>query len=426
MKLILLLAIIALSFSASAQERKRRILLENAMVHTGNGFVYEKGSVGIEGDRIILVRNSLAYSYNTADWDTIIDLSGQQLYPGFVAPNSTLGLTEIDAVRSTRDFHETGIYNPHVRALIAYNCESNILATVRTNGVLLTQSTPRGGTIPGSSSVMRTDCWNWEDGVALADDGIHLNWPESLEGGGWWAEPAAKKRNENYTSHKREIVTFFEQARAYCEGANQPVDLRFEAMRACFKGQKRIYIHADELQQILDIVDFVKTFGVAYPVLVGGYDSPLAARQLIENKIPVMIRRVHALPENEDDPVDLPYRLPAILQAAGIKFCLQNEGDMEAMNARNLPFLAGTAQAYGLTEEEAIRSVSLSACEILGISNNYGSIEEGKKATLFVSTGNALDMRTNNLTLILVDGTFSSTKNFQTELYLKYKRKYGL
>jgi len=135
---------------------------------------------------------------------------------------------------------------------------------------------------------------------------------------------------------------------------------------------------------------------------------------------------LHSLPEFEGDAVDLVYRLPSLLQAGGVKFCLQNEGDMEAMNARNIPFLAGTAMAYGLTEEEAVRSVSLSACEIVGIDKKYGSIEEGKKATLFVSSGNALDMRTNNVTLILVDGLFSGTTTFQTELYLKYKRKYGL
>lgn len=427
--LITILAVLTTLFGNAQQNGtlpKRKILLENATLHVGNGQVFEKGLVGIEGSTIILVRNALAYSYNREDWDTIIDLNGQHLYPGFMAPNSTLGLTEIDAVRASRDFDEVGIYNPHVRSLIAYNCESDILATVRTNGVLLTQSTPRGGVITGSSSILHTDCWNWEDGVIAADDGIHLNWPSSLEGGGWWSSSPVRKRSEKYGEQKREITNFFDAAVAYLNSDPEKKDLRFEAMRACIKGEKRLYVHANELQQLLDIIDFVKTYNIAFPVIVGGYDSYMATDRLKDAKIPVMLPRLHSLPEAEGDAVDLPYRLPALLQAGGVKFCLQNEGDMEAMNARNLPFLAGTAMSYGLTEEEAVRCVSLSACEIVGIDQYYGSIEEGKQATLFASSGNALDMRTNNVTLILMNGLFSGTTNFQTELYKKYKKKYGL
>ena len=108
----------------------------------------------------------------------------------------------------------------------------------------------------------------------------------------------------------------------------------------------------------------------------------------------------------------------------GVAFCLQNAGGMEAMNARNIPFLAGTAQAYGLTENEALRSVTLSACEIMGIDRMYGSIEVGKSATLFVSKGPALDMRTNQVTSIVINGQVQSATNFQQELYLKYRNKY--
>lgn len=402
----------------------QRIAYTNATIHVGNGQVIAKGTVGIKGATISLVDGSGA-ALNKSDWDTIIDATGQHLYPGFVAPNSTLGLTEIDAVRSTRDFDETGIFNPHVRSIIAYNCESNILATVRTNGVLLTQSTPRGGVVSGSSSIMRTNCWNWEDGIAGEDDGIHLNWPSSLEGGGWWAEPEPKKRNENYANNKRDIITFFQAAAAYLNTTNPTVDLRYEALRGCFTGKKRLYIHAEELQQLLDAIDFAQQFKLAFPVIIGGYDSYLITDQLKTAKIPVMVQRLHSLPQSEGDAVDLPYRLPALLQAGGVQFCLQNEGDMEAMNARNLPFLAGTAMGYGLTEEQAVRSVSLSACEIMGIDKSYGSIEVGKNATLFVSKGSALDVLTNQVTSILMNGEFSPIGNFQSELYVKYKKKFG-
>lgn len=429
MKWILTAGLIALHLIGNAQSpvtKPMRILLENATVHVGTGQVFEKGLVGIEGTKIILVRNALAYTYQKEEWDTILNLEGQHLYPGFVAPNTTLGLTEIEAIRASNDFNEVGIFNPHVRAMIAYNCESSILETVRTNGVLLTQTTPRGGIISGTSAVMRTNCWNWEDGAVNTDDGIHVNWPASLQSGGWWNESAPVKRNEKYEEQKRTIYDFFNQAQAYKKNNNNTCDLRFEAMKACFNGEKRVYFHAQEMQQLLDIIDLVGQYNLKNAVIIGGYDSYLVADQLKEKNIGVMLPRLHSLPMNDDDAIDLVYQLPVMLQQKGVRFCLQNEGDMEAMNARNLPFLAGTAWAYGLSEEEAIRSITLSSCELLGIDKIYGSVEEGKNASLFISFGNALDMRTNQASVILVDGVFIPTSNFQTELYLKYKQKYGL
>lgn len=420
---IILVSVITLTSGVIFAQKNSKILLERGYLHVGNGEVIESALIGIENDKIILVKNALAYTYNKKDWDTIIDLKGQHIYPGFVAPNSTLGLTEIDAVRATQDFYEVGHYNPHVRSQIAFNVESEVIATVRTNGVLIAQATPRGGAISGNSSVMHLEGWNWEDATILADDGIHLNWPSSVQSGG--RESSSLKRSENYEAEKREIYQFFKMAKTYAEATSTTeIDLRFDAMKESFGGKKRVYIHADELQQLVDVIEFAKEFGITFPVIVGGYDSHLITQQLRDAKIPVMLIRLHSLPENEEDATDLPYRLPALLQNGGVKFCLQNEGDMEAMNARNLPFLAGTAKAYGLTEEQAIQSVSLNACEILGIADQYGSIVEGKKATLFVSTGNALDMRTNNVTLALVNGKIISLENRQKELFEKYSDKY--
>jgi len=406
--------------------QKNKILLLNGYLHVGNGQTMETALIGIENGKISMIGNALTTKIDKKYWDTIISLDGQHIYPGFVAPNSTLGLTEIDAVRATRDFNDVGIFNPHVRSQIAYNVESKVMETVRTNGVLITQSTPRGGSISGTSSVMFLNGWNWEDATLLKDDGIHVNWPSSLEGGGWWAEPAPKKRNENYEKAKQELIDFFEMARAYSADKPMKTDQRLEAMKIFFQKEStaRVYFHASELQQILDVIDFANKFNLKFPVIVGGYDAHLAGKRLKDAKIPVMLQRLHSLPENEEDAVDLPFKLPSLLQKEGIKFCLQNEGDMEVMHTRNLPFLAGTAMAYGLSEEEAIRSVSLSPCEILGIDKNYGSIEVGKSATLFVSKGSALDMKSNQLTLILSNGKFVPTDNFQTNLFNKYQDKY--
>lgn len=422
---ISLIVIIGLSLISFGQSLDK-ILLVDGYLHIGNGEVMETAAIGIIDGKIAFVKNSNAYTIEESEWDTIISVKGKQIYPGFIAPNSTLGLTEIDAVKATRDFDEVGTYNPHIRSQIAFNVESKVISTVRTNGVLLSQATPRGGSISGSSSVMKLQGWNWEDATIQKDDGIHLNWPSSVIGGGWWAEPAPKKANKDYTSQKSKLYEFFEMSKAYSKtNENVKFDIRMESMRACFEGNKRVYIHADELQQLVDIIDFSAHFDIQFPVIIGGYDAHLLTRRLADAKIPVMVVRPHSLPENEEDDIDMAYKLPYLLKEGGVNFCIQNHGDMEAMNARNIPFLAGTAMAYGLTEEEAISSVSLSTAKILGIDKMYGSVEKGKSATLFISEGNALDMRTNKIILGIVDGEFMPITNMQYELFKKYTEKYN-
>ncbi len=406
MKQLLLILLLSSQFIANAQ----RILLLNGTAHIGDGQVLESAAIGVVNDRISFIKNALTQTFDPAQWDTIIQLKGQHIYPALISANNTLGLTEIDAVRATRDFNDVGVWNPHVRAQIAFNVESRVIETVRTNGVLISQATPRGGYISGTSSLMNLYGWNWEDATIVANDGIHLNWPYS---------------KETYQKEKQEIYQFFEMAKAYADRKDaQPNDLRLEAMKACFKGQKRVYIHAESLQQIVDVIDFSKDFELPFPVIVGGDEAYLIGAKLKDSKIPIMLNRIHSLPKHEDDLTYHPYRLPALLKAQGILFCLQNEGDMQPMNTRNLPFQAGTTMAYGLTEEEALQTVSLNVCKIVGIDQDYGTLAAGKKATFFVSKGPALDMKTNLVTLILIDGKFCPTSNFQQDLYQKYQDKY--
>ena len=419
-----LLVVCCLVMGAVFGQKSQAILLVNGFLHQGNGTVVETALIGIRNGKIDFVKNALSSAYKKSEWDTIIDLQGQHVYPAFIAPNSTLGITEIDAVRATRDFQEVGYLNPHIRSQIAFNAESKVISTVRTNGVLFAQVTPRGGRISGTSSVMALSGWNWEDATIFKDDGVHINWPESIQGT-WKDDVITKTKGKNYQQQKEELVTFFNLVKAYQNNADElKTDLRLNAMIPCLTAEKRIYFHANEIQQLTDIIEFVHFFDIPFPVIVGGYDSYMIARKLKDAKIPVMLGRTHSLPENEDDPIDLPFQLPTMLQKEGVLFCLQNEGEMEAMNARNLPFQAGTAMAYGLTEEEAIQSISLNTAKIMGISKTYGSIEAGKSACLFVSKGNALDMRTNQVSLIFVNGSFVPTTNFQTELYQRYEKKY--
>lgn len=402
----------------------QRILLSKAKVHIGNGRVINQGLVGVEGDKIILVENSLTYKLDESKWDTIIDLRGKELYPGFIAPNSILGLLEVESVRATRDFNEVGEYNPNIRSVIAFNADSEISATTKTNGVLYAQVTPRDGVISGSSSIMKLEAWTWEDGVEKEDDGIHLNWPSTTTGGGSWMSPASLKPNKKYTEQVQNIYQFFKSALAYNKGKDHS-DLRFEAMRGVFEGKKRVYVHADMLRQITDIIDFKEEIGIPQLVIMGAYESYKAIGVLKDANIPVILRGMHDLPKGEDDPIDLPYRIPAMLQNAGILFCIQNTGEIDYSTERNLPFTAGTAMAYGLQEEDAVAAITLNAAKIMGVDASIGSIEVGKKASLFVSEGSALNVKTNKVTLGMIDGEFIQLEHHQSRLYEKYKRKYA-
>lgn len=407
-------------------QKHPKILLVNGKAHVGNGKVIEKSAISIENGKIGIVANALTYKWDKEEWDTIIDVGGQQVYPGFIASNSTIGLTEIDAVRATNDYREVGYINPHIRSIIAFNLDSKITYTIRTNGVLFCQATPRGGLISGTSSVMALDGWNWEDAVCKTDDGIHINWPARFRQTGWWAEPGVIKKNEKYDEVIAILIRFFKSAKAYLSEENPELDLRLEAMSSIFNGSQRVYFHANFAPEINDIIDFAHEFELKFPVVVGGYDAPFLADRLKENRFSIMLSNPHDLPFFEGDLPASCYSIANQLKEAGLLFCIQNAGNMEVMNARNLPFLAGTAMSYGLTEEEAISTLTLNAAKIMGLDDKIGSIEKGKEATIFVSSGNALDMRTNHVTLALVKGRYIALTNHQMQLSSKYLKKYSL
>ncbi|MBI2257561.1 MAG: amidohydrolase family protein [Flavobacteriia bacterium] len=407
--------------------QKNRILFHNATVHTGLGTVLKNTSVGIENNKIVFLQNIFSFKIDSTKWNKIIDLNEQALYPAFVSSNSTLGLTEIDAVRATLDFHDVGKMNPHIRTATTFNTDSKVLQTVLTNGILIVQATPKGNTISGSSSIFFSNGWNWEDALIKADDGIHVHWPNPIQFKKEQKKDNDLTQDENYLKECEELELFFKSAYHYSlQKKDQDLDLRFEAMKDLFNGNKKVYFHANHVRQLLDIIAFVKENHIKNPVFIGGYESYLCLDRIRDSEIPILLTRVHSLPSHDDEAIDLPYRLPYLLFKQGILFGLQNEGDMEAMNARNIPFLAGTAMAYGLPEEEAIKAISFNVCKIIGIDKDFGSIEIGKNATFFVSKGSALDMKTNQLSHILINGNFVKVENFQKELYNKYMEKYGL
>ncbi|APY00808.1 amidohydrolase family protein [Lacinutrix venerupis] len=418
----LLFSVVLIAQQTPAPKQTTAISIEGATAHLGNGNVIKNSLIMFNNGKITFVGSAMM---KIARQGNVIQAQGKHIYPGFIAPNSTLGLVEVDAVRASDDVDEVGAMNPHIRSLIAYNTESKVVESMRPNGVLLGQITPRGGRISGTSSVVHFDAWNWEDAAIKEDDGIHLNWPNAFSRGRWWlGEPTMLKENKDYKNEVEELTTYFLNNKAYQASNKSPKHLPFEALQGLIDGSKKLYIHVDAERGITDAINFAKANNIKHVVIVGGYEAHKVTSLLKENNIPVLLQRVHSRPKNDDDDYDLPFKLANELVNAGILVGLENSGDMERMNARNLPFLAGTCAAYGLDKEQALSLITYNTAKILGIEDKVGSLEVGKDATLFISEGDALDMRTNKLEKAYIQGRDISLESHQTELYKRYSNKY--
>lgn len=423
----IVLILITVSNLLTAQKTYTHVALFGGTAHIGNGNIIERSIVVIKNNLIEAVMDAKGIKINPQAYDTIINIGGKHVYPALINTNNVLGLHDAEAVRATRDFHEIGSINPHVRTLIAFNTDNLIIPTVKTNGILYTQATPRGGLISGSSSIMALEGWNWEDAVLKADDGIHLNFPKTIEKKFSEEEGVTSSSNKKFNDELNYLTKFFEDAQAYFKTEKiTEKNIRFEAMKPVFKGDANLYLHADKVKDILNAINFAKKFNIKKPVIVGGKESYKITSELKKNNIPVMLNRVNDLPDNIDDAVDIVYKTPYLLQKDSVLFCLQLEGDMEAMQSRNLPFNAGNAVAYGLSKEQALASISYNTAKILGVEKQLGTLEDGKTASLIVSTGDILDMKSNNIVMAYIGGKPVTLTNKQTDLYLKFKNKYGI
>ena len=429
-KIYLLVLVCSISILAKAQQtpaakQSKSVLILNATAHLGNGEIIENSAIGFVDGKITLVADARIIRLAAGAFDVTIDASGKHVYPGFIAPNSTLGLVEIDAVKSSDDEDEIGVMNPNVRSIIAYTADSKVIETVRPNGILMAQITPRGGTISGSSSIVQLDAWHWKDAIIKENDGIHVNFPTTFRRGGSRFEPGNIEANKDYSKQILELSGFLSNAKAYLGDSSKERNLVLESTKGLYDGSQTLFVHANEEKQIIDAVQFAKENGIKKMVIVGGYEAYKAAELLQKNNIGVLLRRVHDMPENDDHDIDLPYKAAKLLTDKGVLVGLENSGAHERMNTRNLPFLAGTCAAYGLDKEKALQLITSNTAKILGIDEQCGTLEQGKDATLFISEGDALDMRTNKLTNAFIQGRMISLETHQTKLNDRYKTKYN-
>lgn len=408
---------------APAKTQSKPIILTGATIHIGNGQVIENGAVAF--DKGIITQIGPAWIIND-NGSEVIDVKKKHIYPGIISLNTTVGLQEIASVRATLDFDEVGQINPHVRVLVAYNTDSEVIPTLRGNGILVSQSVPQGGAISGSSSVFYSDGWNWEDAVLKKDDGIWLSWPPFLSSTFNYDDfTVSVKRNEKRQELLDLFKSTFSDAKAYSEIANpSPVNLRLAAMKPLFDGSANLYIRADYAKDIIEAIKFAKEAGVKKLVIVGGDESYKVAAFLKENNVPVVLNPTHRLPGRVDENVYMPYELPGLLHKAGVKVAVTYAD--EWWRTRNLAFLAGTSSGFGnVAPEDALQFITKNAAEIVGADKEVGTLEKGKQASLIVSEGDVLDMRGNVVTMVFIKGGKVDLDDKQKRLYEKYKGKYG-
>ncbi len=428
-KILTLFLAMAASVSAFAQAnispakaQAKKVILLGGVVHTGNGQVINNGYVVFEKGKITGVGDATTVKFASNDGE-LINVNGKHVYPGFIAPVNTLGLVEYESVKATLDFQEIGTFNPHIRSLVAYNTDSKVPATLRSNGVLMAQIRPSGGAISGSSSIVQLDAWNWEDAAVKTDEGMHVNWPvvPRFRGFGGRTGFSAEAMAERTQAAIAELNSFFAEAKAYNEGAKPAeTNTRMAAMAKLFKGEQKLYITANTQKDIVAAVNFAKKFNIT-PVIIGGSEAYLVTDFLKQNNVPVIVKQPHALPNNVDDDVNMPYKNAAILYNAGVTVAVSID---DFWQQRNLPFMAGTVATWGLDKEKALQTITLNTAKILGIDKTVGSLEVGKDATLFISTGDALDMKSNKIEKAFIQGRDINLDNLHKQLDKKFSDKY--
>lgn len=403
------------------------LAITNATIHTATGDVLESGYLVFENGVITSVGSGAAPS---TDGARVINAAGMHVYPGLIGPITELGLIEFNLVPQSDDRNERGRMSPEATAWVAVNPDSTLLPVTRANGVLLAHTMPAGGDIPGTSSVIRLDGWTNDDMAVRKQAGLVVNWPSMRPSTAFWVTTPAAEQLRQRDARINRIATFFSDAKAYDEardaeesgGASIAFDIALESARPCFDetNPARVFLRVADLDQITASVTWAVNAGLK-PVIIGGRDADLCAELLKAHNVPVIIDGLIGFPKRADLPYEHAYTLPNRLDEAGILWCL-GSGERDG-NERNLPHHASFSVAFGLDQERALRGLTLSAAEIFGIADTYGSIENGKSATLLIADGTIFEVTT-TVTHAFIDGREIDLSNKQTELRDKYREKY--
>jgi imidazolonepropionase-like amidohydrolase len=409
------------------------LLLAGATVHTVSGDTFSPGQVLVRDGKIAAVGSKVA-----ADKATAIDLKGLHVYPGLISLNCVLGLTEIEAVRATADSAEVGDYTPDVESWIAVSPDSELIPVARANGIASFEPVPEGGIVAGQSGLVAVEGWTAEQRAIKKPIGLHVYWPKQDLDVSPRQQPRARTRSKSLEEQAKErrtklqaIVEFFEQARAYGKALDAsakgqaPAPQRvpaWDAMLPYVRGELPLMVHADEVRQIKAAVSWASTNHYKM-ILADGRDAWKVAGLLATNQVPVVYSHVFTLPTRDTDSYDVQFAAPEVLRQAGVTVVFSiGSRAFDAPLARNLPYAAAQAVAFGLPAAEALKGLTLYPARLAGVAERLGSIEVGREATLFATDGDILDIRA-NVKRMWVAGKEISLDSRHTRLYEKYKNR---
>ncbi len=427
MTLLLNLVLAVLMLLPQQQDQKARqgtYAITNARIETVANGTIENGTVVIEGDRIIAVGANVAIPAGAE----VIDGTGLQLYPGMIDSGTNLGLNEVGSVDETNDTNEIGDITPHMSALTAVNPNSVAIPVTRVSGVTTVVSESAGGLLPGTAAVINLYGYTAEQ-MTAGSEMLILNFPQEPSGAaqGWGPQRSAQERKKGYEDAIAKLDEVFDRAELYDRimtayaaspaGKAEPVYApEMDAIRPVLSGDRTLMLKVNAEGDILKAIDWVKERELPNVVFSGVSEGWRVADKLAEAGIACMVGPVLATPTRSSDRYDKAYANAGLLSQAGVKVAIRS-GETE--NVRNLPFNAGFAAAYGMGQEEALKAVTLNAAEVLGISDDYGSIEVGKKANMFISTGDPFEPSTQILALF-IDGFNVPMESRHIDLYREF------
>lgn len=391
--------------AASAQT----VALRGADLHTVSDGVIEDGIMVIEDGEIVALGDSTTAVPAGAE---LIDLTGKRVYPGFVQAYSNLGLTEIDSVRGSVDVGEMGDNNADVRSEVAVSADNIRLLPAIGGGSTHAHVVAEGGRFSGTTAVLRLDGWNWEDMTLDTPTGLHFTFPE-----------VAADQEVSEAKDVKEVNAMFEDARRYGRareaGLRIDRDRKLENLLAVLEGELRLFVHADRTKQIESALTWTEEMGIEDWVLISTPDVLYHAEALAERNVPVILESVLSIPGRDVEAYDHNFSAPARLAEAGVTFVIAAQGD--SAFARNLPFIAGMATAYGFDRQAALRSVTLGVAEVLQVDDRIGSLAVGKEASFFVANGDPLEITTDVERVWIAGQEIDLGRDPQRQLWTRYR-----
>lgn len=398
------------------------------------GTLYPVSSAPVENGALLITDGKIAAIGTSGSFDVPADaarvpVAGKRVYPGFIAANSVLGLTEIEAVRASNDYAEVGPFNPNVRAEVALNPDSEAIPVTRAAGIVAVNVAPQstqGGLFTGTAAVIKLQGWTWEEMTLKADAGVHLVWP-SKRAPDFLPAPVIAELRKAADANLALIDEVSANARRYAEAAaagaiSGSADLRYAALAPVFARRQKLFVHAEDYAAVRGAIAFCSGEKLDC-VLVGAQDGWRLAAELKQYDIPVILGSPFALPLRRHEGYDTVYRNAARLHAAGVRFAIAGDGSgFAAPLEKNLPHLAAQAVAFGLPAEQALAAITLSPARILGVGARLGSLEVGKDASLLVSDGDPLDFDS-RIVAVYIDGQAVDLDTRHTRLYERYRRR---